>query len=791
MPRSLLRSSDAGRRCNLHCPVAMPGAGTFLWNANMLLQLNCRGFAVAQYMHPEPRKYSHAPLLEQKTFMQPEQPYFAHHPGRFVYIKDEQSNAVFSVPYEPVRKTHDRFVFSAGRADVRWEIQHEGLHVSLSVSLPERDVVELWALTVHNRGARPRLLSVYPYFSIGYMSWMNQSATYDADLQGVVARSVTPYQKLEDYPAVKALKDMTFLAADRPADGWECSLREFEGEGGLHNPDALHGELLGGNSAAYETPAAVLQFRHELAPGTSETTRLLFGPAQHAGEIAALRDRYLKPDGFAMAKDRYSHYLKPGSGCLKVECADQDFAGFVNQWLPRQVYYHGKLNRLTTDPQTRNYLQDGLGMVYVDPAAFREKLLRALSQQEADGALPEGIRLNGNAELKYINQIPHTDHNVWLPITLSAYLDETADRAILDEPVASDGRTRTVGERVTAALEWLIGNVDGRGLSLIAQGDWCDPMNMVGHKGSGVSAWLSMATVEALKLWVDICERYDLACPSDEFKAAAQQFSEAIREHLWDGEWFARGITDAGAPFGVSSDIEGSIYLNPQSWSLLAGIADADQQEKILAAVENRLDTPYGAMMLAPAYTGMREDIGRLTQKHPGYAENGSIYNHAAAFYALALYRVGEADRAFRQIRRMLPGPDEEDYRRRGQLPVFVPNYYRGAVHQFPQASGRSSQLFHTGACSWLYRIVIEELFGLKGEQGNLRIAPQLPSAWTEAGAEREFRSARFTVRYRRRAGVDRTVVTLDDAACSDGIVRNVEPGRHYRIDVTLPAAAQ
>jgi len=791
MPRRLLRSGDEGRRCNLYCPVAMPRAGTFLWNANMLLQVNCRGFAIAQYMHPEPRKYSHAPMLEQKTFMQPEQPYFAHHPGRFVYIKDELSDAIFSVPYEPVRATHDRFVFSAGRADVRWEIEHEGLQVTLTVSLPEADVVELWALTIHNADDRPRRLSVYPHFSIGYMSWMNQSAAYDADLQGIVASSVTPYQKLEDYPAVKALKDMTFLVADRQPEAWECSLNEFEGEGGLHNPDALHRELLTGGSAAYETPAATLQYRHVLPPGATETTQLLFGPAQNTAEIAALRSRYLEPDGFATAKDNYARYLEPASGCLEVQCADEEFANFVNHWLPRQVYYHGSLNRLTTDPQTRNYLQDGLGMVYIDPATFREKLLRALSQQEADGALPEGIRLNGKAELKYINQIPHTDHNVWLPITLSAYLDETADHAIMDEPVTSNGQTRTVAERVTAALDWLIGNVDDRNLSLIAQGDWCDPMNMVGHKGSGVSAWLSMATVEALRLWADTCERRGATRESEKFGAAATRFTEAVREHLWDGEWFARGITDAGIPFGISSDVEGSIYLNPQSWSLLAGIADAGQQERILAAVDRMLDTPYGNMMLAPAYTGMREDIGRLTQKHPGYAENGSIYNHAATFYALALYRIGEADRAFEQIRRMLPGPEEDDYRRRGQLPVFVPNYYRGAVHQFPHASGRSSQLFHTGACSWLYRVVIEELYGLKGKNGDLCIAPQLPSHWNEASAERQFRSARFSVRYRRLPDVDRPVIRLDGAICEDGTVRNIEAGRHYRVDVVLPVARQ
>ena len=30
--------------------------------------------------------------------------------------------------------------------------------------------------------------------------------------------------------------------------------------------------------------------------------------------------------------------------------------------------------------------------------------------------MPDGIILHEAAELKYINQVPHTDHCVWLPI---------------------------------------------------------------------------------------------------------------------------------------------------------------------------------------------------------------------------------------------------------------------------------------------------------------------------------------------------------------------------------------
>jgi hypothetical protein len=163
------------------------------------------------------------------------------------------------------------------------------------------------------------------------------------------------------------------------------------------------------------------------------------------------------------------------------------------------VFYHGDVNRLSTDPQTRNYLQDNMGMSFIKPSVMRKAFLHALSQQEASGAMPDGILLAEGAELKYINQVPHTDHCVWLPVALKVYLDETGDYDILNEDVigAESGVALTVSERVSSAMDWLLQARDKRGLSYIAQGDWCDPMNMVGYKGRGVSGWLTVATAYA------------------------------------------------------------------------------------------------------------------------------------------------------------------------------------------------------------------------------------------------------------------------------------------------------
>ena len=131
----------------------------------------------------------------------------------------------------------------------------------------------------------------------------------------------------------------------------------------------------------------------------------------------------------------------------------------------------------------------------------------------------------------------------------------------------------------------------------------------------------------------------------------------------------------------------------------------------------------------------------------------------------------------------MLPGPDEADILQRGQLPVFIPNYYRGAHQHYPRTAGRSSQLFNTGTAAWAYRCVIEGLCGLRGTAQGLRVQPQLPDGWNELSATREFRGATFHLTVKRTGAAS---VKLDGNPLPDGLVRGVEAGREYRVEVTV-----
>lgn len=762
---------------NLHSPTALPNACGFLWNPKMMIQMNCRGYAVAQFMQPEPAKYARPPNIESQTFMQPEHHYFAHHPGRFVYVK-EADKPLFSMPYEPVRHTPETYLFEHLQNKLRWVIEEQSIRYTLTLTLVDSEAVEHWTLDIENLSDIPRSLSIYPYFPFGYMSWMNQSAVFSPELNAIVASSITPYQKVKDHAKIIALKDKSFFASDRTPDSWTAMQQSFEGAGGLQRPDAVMQPELPQSNACYEVPTAAMQFKVTIEPGHSESFQWLFGPARDENEIRGLLSSFKRQNSQAD-----SATIAP----IEINCPDADFSAFVNTWLPRQVKYHGESNRLTTDPQTRNYLQDQMGMLYLSPEKAKAAFLFALRQQHSSGEMPDGILLHAEAELKYINQVPHSDHNVWLIIFLHAYVRETGDTHILNElcPYADAGTT-TVFEHIEAAMRHLHENMDERGLSLIHQGDWCDPMNMVGHKGRGVSAWLSMATSYSFKLWAALCEQSNHSATAEYWRAHQKQLNQQIRKYFKIGNWFARGITDDNKVFGVETDKEGKIYLNPQSWAMLCGaFEDENEINTAIEQVEAHLYTPYGPMLLAPSYTEFRADIGRITQKSPGVAENGSVYNHAAAFYASALFDAGLGNKGYSVLKKMLPS--EEDVLHRGQLPVYIPNYYRGAYFQFPEHAGRSSHLFNTGTMAWYYQIVIEGLFGLKGCVEGLNIAPQLPTNWHKATAARWFRGVYYQVQYERDDAVTDIQVVAEGASVLQQRCVCEPYSKHVSVIVKLP----
>jgi cellobionic acid phosphorylase len=247
-------------------------------------------------MQPEPAKYAHGPSLDAKTFMQPEHSYFSHHPGRFFYIKDKDTNSLFSVPFAPVKADVEHYKFIVASQSISWRIEQDGLVIELKLSLDQDKPLEVWDFSITNSSDRARNVDVYPYFPIGYMSWMNQSADYDDDINGIVASSVTPYQKVEEYYKNQQLKDLTFFLSKKKPTTWTCEQADFEGHGGLHCPDGVVNERLNNNKASYQIPAACMQFSLSLLPNELNSQQFLFGAANHRDDIDEIHGQYFSTE---------------------------------------------------------------------------------------------------------------------------------------------------------------------------------------------------------------------------------------------------------------------------------------------------------------------------------------------------------------------------------------------------------------------------------------------------------------------------------------------------------------
>ena len=760
---------DGGRRYQLGDPELLPCADADLWNEKLHLKIDHTGRAQGSYLQPNATPYAGV--------------------ERAVYVKDREGNDLWSAPFGPMHERLDRFRFVAGTHEISWLAERGGVRVELSVRVPVDDALELWEVCVTNASETVRELSVYPLFATGFLGLLDHRSFYDELLCGLVHDYFPYYVRINDYYSIRKRKNLTYCIADRAPLAWEGSRANFGGFKGLARPSQLDAVRLSCGQAVYEDAISAFQYDLALEAGASETFRFILGPASDREEAASMRAKYLSAEGFAAVAEAWKKVDAACPPALEIATPEQDFDAFMNYWQPNRALMIGRTLRFNPSPQGRNAIQDAMAAALIDPATARKWFLKVWAHQQEDGFLPHGMPMVEGAEIMPITTIPHKDTNVWGPDALDFYLRETGDWSLLDEavPFAGSDKAATVFGHVCAGLDWLLRDRTARGLSRIGQGDWNDPLNMAGPEEKGESVWLTEALAYALDIWAGICERHGDAGDAARYRKEAEACRDALRVHAWDGQWYCRAFTDAGRKLGGADSEAGRIFLNAQSWAILSGGADGAQIDAMIDAVNEQLWTPAGPMSLAPAFDGMVEDVGKLTLKTPGTGENGSVYCHAVTFWAYALYRAGRTAEAWRALRVLLPRDEPEALARSGQLPIYIPNFYRGTG--CGASAGRSSRAPNTGTSAWYYRTVIDGVFGLRAGFDGLEVAPNLPDNWSEARAIRRFRGATYTVTYRRDASVKSRRVLVDGEAVT-GPIPLRQAGSTVAIEVILPVVA-
>ena len=156
--------------------------------------------------------------------------------------------------------------------------------------------------------------------------------------------------------------------------------------------------------------------------------------------------------------------------------------------------------------------------------------------------------------------------------------------------------------------------------------------------------------------------------------------------------------------------------LTGQVFPIMAGIATDEQIEKVISSVGHLLKDPKtGGVRLNTDFGGIQHSLGRAFSFAYGEKENGAVFSHMAVMYAFGLYlrRRPEAGRAvWSTLYRMATDAAV------ARIFPCIPEYFN--------AEGRGMYCYLTGSASWLIYLMLTQVFGVRGDGGDLVIDPQL-----------------------------------------------------------------
>ena len=688
-------------------------------------------------------------------------------PGRYIYLRDNESGDYWSATWQPVRKDPAQFrtICRHGMGYSVFETDYSGIRSEMSCYVPEGAEYEVWALAVTNCGERERDLTL-----TGYAEFTNhpnheqdqvnlqysQFITRTLYKAGRIRQQI--HGNLDGAAANKsgdAVSERFFALTGLPVDSYCGNKAAFLG------PYRSYGDPLGvergdlGNELNYcANSCGALSAVIRLAPGESAYAAFILGE-DGPEKQSALTALYADPAAACEADLQLLKQLwNDRFEGLRVRTPSPEFDSMINTWNAYNCYLTFIWSRaasftycgLRNGYGYRDTVQDIQGIIHLSPAMAAEKIRFMLSAQVHHGGGLPLVKFTHNAghedtpeDESYVKETGHpayrADDALWLFPTVFKYIAETGDTAFLDEVIPfADKDEGTVFEHLKRAIDFSKQHLGPHGLPAGLHADWNDCLRL---GANGESSFVALQFYYAYT----VMRRFAAAKGDTAYCRSLEQEQDALRERInslcWNEDRFIRGLAENGERIGDREAPEANLWLNPQSWSVISGLADADQAGSAMGLVNARLNSAYGAVLMDPPYHVHAFEGALMVIYNQGVKENAGIFSQSQGWLVLAEALLGHGDRAFRYYMENNPAAQNDRAEVRGIEPYCYGQFTEGpASPDF----GRSHVHWLTGTASTMMVGCVEGILGLRPDLYGIRIAPSIPREWKSAEIRKMFR---------------------------------------------------
>ncbi|MFA5976202.1 MAG: cellobiose phosphorylase [Elusimicrobiota bacterium] len=467
---------------------------------------------------------------------------------------------------------------------------------------------------------------------------------------------------------------------------------------------------------------------------------------------------------------------------------------------------------LLFDEQAASSKQPAGTAVHGSPLAARSLLLNNFAGVRMNGT---NATIIGQAPGEFIadrNNISRTwmDHGAWPWITAELYIHQTGDLGFLLEPVpyfwdqdkakSDPAPAGTVLEHVLVQHLTAYFNVGEHGNCRLEDADWNDGLDLAHERGESVAFTAVYAgnlrsiagALEHLRdkqnVWnMELSEELDVLLeakasstslspsakqerlnkyrsrmadgvsgkkihlPVDtliqDLRAKGEALAEQVRTREWlkvpaGHAWFNGYYDNTGARVEGPSDEGLRMTLTGQVFPIMSGVATNEQVQQCFVAAKKYLqDKKLGGFRLNTDFGDAQLQLGRAFSFAYGEKENGAFFSHMVIMFANALYRRGFVEEGFEVLNSLYRMCLNKEAAR---IYPGIPEYFNG--------EGRGFYHYLTGSASWYLLTLVTQVLGIRGQWGDLVLAPKLvPEQFGASGqvmAEVGFAGKRLKVTY-------------------------------------------